>query len=229
MSDVATRAIEAVTHGRYLVRIPDGPPPYRLIVGFHGYGENAERHLEQLAGIPGTANWLLISVQGLHRFYGPKMEDVVASWMTRQDREQAITDNVAYVDRVVGTVLREFACDAPVFAGFSQGVAMAFRAAALGAHWPRGVIALAGDIPPDVRDHQPLVLPPVLVGRGTGDGWYTDEKLQADTAWLRAAGVDVETHVFEGGHQWSGPFREAAGAFLDRIDSPRLKEKETNR
>ena len=50
--------------------------------------------------------------------------------MTRQDRDDMIADNIEYVDRVV-------AAAAPpgvplVTAGFSQGVAMAFRAGVRG-------------------------------------------------------------------------------------------------
>ena len=50
--------------------------------------------------------------------------------MTRQDREAAIADNIDYVDRVVAAT--RTAAEPLVFAGFSQGVAMAFRAAVRG-------------------------------------------------------------------------------------------------
>jgi len=40
-------------------------------------------------------------VQGLHRFYRSRSEIVVASWMTKQDRELAIGDNIDYVRRAV--------------------------------------------------------------------------------------------------------------------------------
>jgi predicted esterase len=63
--------------------------------------------------------------------YKGRTDEVVASWMTRQDRETAISDNVAYVDAAVASVPRE--PQSPVvYAGFSQGTAMAFRAAVRG-------------------------------------------------------------------------------------------------
>lgn len=92
MSEPIVRIIQTPTHGRFLIERPSTSPPHPLLVGFHGYGENAERHLDQLRRIPGADRWTRVSVQGLHRFYGTKMEEVVASWMTRQDREQAIAD-----------------------------------------------------------------------------------------------------------------------------------------
>ena len=52
-----------------------------------------------------------------------------------------------------------------VFLGFSQGVAMAFRGAADEAPRCAGIIALGGDVPPDVRARE-TSLPPVLLGRG---------------------------------------------------------------
>ena len=121
----------------------------------------------------------LVSVQGLHRFY-TRANDVVASWMTKEDRELAIADNVAYVADVLSAVAEEFGITRPlIYAGFSQGVAMAYRAAAFAQRPCDGVIALAGDVPPDVA---PLAasLPRVLLGRGTEDQWYTAEKAAAD-------------------------------------------------
>jgi len=46
--------IATTIHGRYLLAVPEGPGPHPLLVGFHGYGENAEVHLEALRSIPGA-------------------------------------------------------------------------------------------------------------------------------------------------------------------------------
>lgn len=206
------RTIEARVHGRYLVRAPQGPGPWPALFGFHGYGEDASTNMSALTRIPNASEWLLVAVQALHPFY-TKKEAVVASWMTQQDRELAIPDNVGYVTAVVAAVRQEFHLrESPiVFAGFSQGVAMAYRAAA---HIRcNGVIALAGDVPPDVT--QPL--PDVLIGRGSQDDWYTDEKVAADVARLERSSPHVETCVFAGGHEWTDAFAAAAGAFLQRL------------
>src|SRR5215468_3504359 len=112
--------IEARTHGRYLARLPAVAPPWGLLVGFHGYGETAADHLEALRAIPGSEEWLLISVQALHRFY-TRTDRVVGSWMTREDRELAIADNVEYVGRVLDRVRADHrTSDMLVFSGFSQ-------------------------------------------------------------------------------------------------------------
>ncbi len=214
------RSISATTHGRYVVAPPGGDGPAPLLVGFHGYGEHAEGWLDQALRIPAAAGWLVVSVQALHRFYKTKTEETVGSWMTRQDRDLLIQDNIDYVRAVVDQVMRTHAVAGPVvFAGFSQGVAMAYRAAAFAGHACRGVIALGGDLPPDVREAPDLVLPAVLLGCGTRDPWYRAETLEADVAHLRARGVDVEAVVFEGGHEWGQAFVDAADAMLVRLGS----------
>jgi predicted esterase len=211
MTDAVVRTIATTTHGRYLVAAP-ADTPAGVIVGFHGYAENAEVHLDALRAIPGTDRWLLAAVQALHPFY-TRDDRVVANWMTRQDRELAIADNVAFVAQVLEALRDEHPVRAPlVFVGFSQGGAMAYRAAA---HTrPEGLIILAADVPPDVAEHPGLRLPPVLIGRGTQDRWYTADKYEADLAALARLGISVESCVFDGAHEWGGQFREAAARYL---------------
>lgn len=218
MTDIATHSvhtIEARTHGRYLVRVPNGPPPWPLLVGFHGYAETASDHLNEVIRIPGTEAWLVVAIQALHTFYTRK-ERVVASWMTRDDREHAIADNVDYVGRVLDRVRQEQQTRPTlVFSGFSQGGAMAYRAAAN--YRADGLIILAADVPPDVIGKQEVMLPPVLIGRGTTDDWYTEPKQAADLAVLARIGTHVEACVFEGGHEWTDSFRAAASSMLRKI------------
>jgi predicted esterase len=209
-----TRTIATGTHGRYLVEIPE--PSRATLVGFHGYQENAAITFDVLRQIAGDRAIGLISIQGLHRFY-TRANEVIAGWMTKEDRELAIADNVEYVKKVVTAVADEFGLTRPlIYVGFSQGVAMAYRAAAL-AQWPcDGVIALAGDVPPDVA---PLAssLPRVLIGRGTEDKWYNDDKAATDLAVLKAAGVNVTEHVFAGGHVFAPEFIAKSTAFVDEL------------
>lgn len=208
-------SIETTTHGRFLVEAPEGDGPFPLLVGFHGYGENAAIHLDALRGVVGARRWLTVSVQALSRFYTRGDADVVASWMTRQDREHAIADNIAYVGAVVARVRREHATTGTlVYAGFSQGVAMAYRAAGFAGVSASGLLLLAGDLPPDVAPSA-SALPPVLLGRGAADPWFTEERARKDLDQLTAAGVSVNEHVFDAGHVWHPSFSERAGRFLD--------------
>jgi predicted esterase len=124
---------------------------------------------------------------------------------------------------VVEAVRAEFPGAGPlVYAGFSQGVAMAYRAAAGAGHRAAALVALAGDVPPEVgeRDDLAAVLPPVLVGAGERDGWYGAQELERDLALLRSKGVEAEGLLFAGGHEWTGEFLAEAGAFLAERVAP---------
>jgi predicted esterase len=213
MTTIDSRTVAARTHGRFLVRAPDVPPPWQTLVGFHGYRENAAMHLTTLESMPGAESWLLVAVQGLHRFYA-KGGDVVASWMTKEDRELAISDNIDYVGRVLDAVGAEFPVAGRVFIGFSQGVAMAFRAAA---HFAARALVVAGaDVPPDVLAGTAVSLPPVVYGRGDRDTLYTAEMHARDVAALERLGVQVERVTFHGGHELAAEFLAAAGQRLSK-------------
>jgi predicted esterase len=213
------REISALVHGRFLFDAPDAAD-CPLLVGFHGYGENAERHLEELRRLPGASRWVLCAVQALHPFYN-RSGDVIASWMTRLQREQAIRDNVRYVAGVVAELRRELPVSGQlVYLGFSQGAAMAYRAAAGSGHDCQGMIALGGDVPPELESQDISRFPPVLLGRGTSEEWYDAAKMEHDVELLRRKGVDVRPCVFEGGHEWTNEFRAAAGQFLEEVLRP---------
>jgi predicted esterase len=83
------------------------------------------------------------------------------------------------------------------------------------------LIVLAGDVPPDVvaRWSEGRLLPRILLGRGTADAWYTEQKMAADLLALESLGAEVETCIFEGGHEWSPAFLTAASIFLARLVS----------
>jgi len=202
---VTERTIATPTHGRYLI---EGSDTARILVGFHGYAENAEIQMPRLCAIPGSDAWLKLSIQGLHRFYQRKTNTVVASWMTSQDRDLAIADNTAYVQACLNEVAS--AESAIVFAGFSQGVAMAFRAAASSKHRVLGVIAVGGDVPPELTSAELGRMQRALLVRGQDDAWYTHAMFKSDGARLQAAGVDVTAFEFAGGHEWSTEVCNAA-------------------
>ena len=213
--------VATAVHGHLLIAAAVGEGPCPLLVGFHGYGETAEDHFEQLMRIPGIENWTVCAAQGLRDFYRGRTGEVVAGWMTKLNRELAIQDNLRYVAAVVDKVWQEVPrCGGEplVYAGFSQGVAMAYRAATRAERLAAGVIALAGDVPPELAEGDALDdFPLVLIGRGTKDEWYDDAKLRADVELLTGRGVTVETEVFEGGHEWTEPFLARAGEVLERV------------
>ena len=218
---IETFVVEARTHGRWLLRPPrpSSSGAAGILVGFHGYMENAERHLVELERIPGLEEWALAAVDALHAFYarGDGSGRVVRGWMTRDLREEAIADNVLYARGVIDALRVRFGWRVPVaLLGFSQGASMAWRAALLAGHEIAATVALAGDLPPELAELPPSTPFPAraLVARGEGDDWYSAEKLEADRARLAPRVPGLETLVFPGGHEWTDPFRAAAGELL---------------
>lgn len=206
--------VPAIVHGRVLVEPGEGTEASALVVGFHGYGEGADEMMETLRRLRGESGWCLAAIQALHPFYRRSDGGVVTSWMTKLDRERAITDNQLYVARAVESVRATLPeVERMAFVGFSQGVAMAYRAAGSSPFPVAGLVALAGDVPPDLRGGDRRI-PPVLKGRGRDDAWYDSDKLAADREVLARLGVPHEAVEFDGGHEWGTPFVDAARAFL---------------
>ena len=207
--------VPTLVHGRIVLEAP--PEPTALLVGFHGYAQTGEDALAFLRPLALGKSWAIAGPQALHPFYRPRDQAVVAGWMTRQDRELALADNVAYTARALAELRARLPTAGKLaIVGFSQGVAMAYRAAAFAQRPCDGVIALAADVPPDVA---PLAasLPKVLIGRGTRDEWYTGEKAAKDRDVLEQAGVTVIEHVFDGGHEWAPEFIAKCSAFIDEL------------
>lgn len=209
--------VPARAHGRVVVTdTPFDGERSRLLLAFHGYAQRAESMIELLENVPGIERWTIASIQALHPFYG-RNEEVVASWMTKQDRELAIAENIDYVDDATVALQRERRADVIVCVGFSQGAAMAWRAGVLGRRRADGVVALAGDIPPELKDAPQESFPIALVAGGTKDEWYTKEKMDADLELLEQKGAPHGSLRFDGGHEWTSEFSRELGKFLGAL------------
>jgi len=209
-------AVPTMTHGRVLVRDARVAARKGLLVGFHGYMESAKTQMDRLQAIPGATDWTLVSIQGLHRFYRGRSEEVVASWMTREDRELAMADNLAYVAAALDQVPHDRSTRV-VYTGFSQGVAMAFRAGVLGPLPASAIVAVGGDVPPELAGDETLRFPAVLLARGSRDDWFTEAKFDKDVAALKARGMTFEPLVYDGAHEWNAEISDAIGSFLSKL------------
>ena len=217
MTKALSRSIATQTHGRVLVEDAADSLSGRLLVAFHGYGESAYDALAAARRIPGVPErWRVLAIQALHRFYTRDQRQVIASWMTRQDRDDAIADNIAYVDAAIQSEIDRAPAQAMAFVGFSQGVAMAYRAAMLGRHSAQAIVALAADIPPEIKQDAGLrkPWPKVLIGVGTREEYYSPGKLAEDTAFLASRHATQEVCRFEGGHEWTDEFLGVCGRWL---------------
>ena len=212
--DVEVHSIPTMTHGRVLVRPARAAAARGVLVGFHGYGETAAIQMQRLKAIPGSASWTLVSVQALHRFYDRRSGQVIAGWMTHEDREDAIADNLAYVAAALESVPHDDAMPmmSRIVAGSGDGVPGRMR----GPRRATGIIAVGGDMPPELSQDPAVVFPPILLVRGVSDEWYRAAKFAEDTASLTVRGADVTAVTAACGHEWNDEVNELAARFLTR-------------
>ena len=94
---------------------------------------------------------------------------------------------------------------------------MAFRCAVGLGRPVDGVIALGGDVPPELDASALSRIRTVLLARGQRDELYTAGKMSSDERRLRAAGVNVQSFSFDAGHDWTLAFNHAAAEYLQSI------------
>lgn len=173
-----------------------------LWIVLHGYGQLARFFLNKFEGLAKDA--LIVAPEGLNRFYlDDAHQRVGATWMTREDREHDIQDQVNYLDALVDE-LQQGHPDRPLHVlGFSQGVATAVRWSLLGRSRIGRLVLWAGNLPPEpsaAQLHtcwQHLRIDLVL---GTQDPHAGDAALQAMRERLSAARLEHKVHRFAGGH-----------------------------
>jgi len=174
-------------------------------VVLHGYGQLAADFIETFAPIV-TPHRCVVAPEGLSRFYVDGLDEhdqVGASWMTTEAREDEIADSLRFLD----TTVRALSDKAPAsiqLLGFSQGAATASRWALLGATTVDRLILWGGapahDL--DLTAHAAALraLNLTLVA-GTDDQYLTSKRRAAVRRRLRTHDVPWTLHTFEGGHR----------------------------
>jgi predicted esterase len=100
--------------------------PENMWILFHGYGQSARYFMMNFDDFK-PQNSLLIAPEGLSKFYLKGFDGRVgASWMTKENRENEIQDQLQYVDHLLAKIDPEQQLKIHLF-GFSQGAAVACR------------------------------------------------------------------------------------------------------
>jgi predicted esterase len=197
--------------GRCAVRGPEDLSAVReLWFVLHGYGQLARDFIQGVAAADDGTR-LIVAPEALSRFYNAQAplthfrstEDAVgASWMTRDDRDDEIADQLAWLQLVLQTYRARLAPDTPMtLLGFSQGAATAARWVDHGSISPAHLI-LWGALP------AATLAPTSAVWRtrctlvvGTRDRFLPAERVTEERARLDAAGCPYRFVSFLGGHR----------------------------
>ena len=119
-----------------------------LIFALHGYGQLVQYFIKNFYQIDGKI--AVIAPEGLHRFYlSGSSGRVGASWMTKEERETDITDNLNYLNSLYNLLNVEN--KKTILFGFSQGGATAARWYAESPQLFHHLIMWATVFPPDIE------------------------------------------------------------------------------
>ena len=154
----------------------------------------------------------IVAPEALSRYYldGPRggshvTSGVWATWMTREDRESEIADQVSYLDTLHDTITAGVSPSAAQLTvlGFSQGVATVCRWLARGRTRAHRLVCWGGAIPEDIElgPHSPLRHPALSLVVGSRDIYATPDRVAHQESVLQAAGVPFTRLRFEGGHR----------------------------
>jgi predicted esterase len=168
-----------------------------LLIVLHGYGQLAEFFIRKFNGVP--ENYLVIAPEGMHRFYlNGTSGRVGASWMTKEDRESDIQDNLNWLNQLLNELKEKKKFEKIILLGFSQGGATAARW-----YYSKKVpfdqlILWASVFPPDLERPQINSKSNNYFVIGTEDEFYNDEAQMTEIDFYQKIGF--QTLQFQGKH-----------------------------
>lgn len=190
---------------RYSI-LGDTEAPHHIFV-LHGYGQQASDFLQPFSAIA-QEDRCIVAPEALSRFYTDDLgehKEVGASWMTREAREEEISDYVAYLD-TLAEHLADGASPRRTVLGFSQGAATASRWALLGNTSVDQVVFWAGtpahDLDLQMHGDALRQMDPVFVV-GDNDPWITEDRRTQVRRVLEKHDIPFQLHMFDGGHRLS--------------------------
>jgi predicted esterase len=210
-SGIAEHHIEVRRSARYYTLGSLNRETHDLWIACHGYGQLALPFLTSMAKVA-APDRLIVAPEGFSRFYVDRTSmttdpppKVGASWMTREDRDIEIADQIVYLDALLAALRNHLRDDVRLrLLGFSQGVATVCRWVARGTVRPDELIVWAGSFPPEidpVEFGQRVRGVPVTMVFGTRDQLMPMAAGNAQLERLTAAGIDARLLSFDGGHR----------------------------
>jgi predicted esterase len=181
----------------------------------HGYGQLASRFIRRF-GVLDNGRRLIVAPEALSRFYlsggtGPHSDEdkVGASWMTREDRDAEIADQVTLLDMVRERALAGSgrAGLRVVALGFSQGAATVCRWAARTATPPHHVVLWGSGVPSDLFEgdgRAGFTRAALTLVVGNSDPIANGDRVGIHRDQLDSAGIAYRFVSYDGGHEIDG-------------------------
>lgn len=175
----------------------------------HGFGQLARDFISAFEPIakPGR---VVIAPEALSRFYKSqgtvhnRETPVGATWMTSEDREAEISDYIAYLDTLAGTLRSQASPSAELTVlGFSQGAATVSRWVAGSSPKLKQVVLWGGLLPPEFTSSDSLgglLAQPLAFVVGNTDRFFPQPMVESEINRLRGLKIQLLLTQFEGGH-----------------------------
>lgn len=196
------RKITVPKTARYFLSAEPSPKFREVVFVCHGYAQLASEFIADFKSIESETR-LIVAPEGLHRFYLRMGQDkVVASWMTRDDRNDDIHDYITWLDLAAADVLSKLSPDIKITVlGFSQGAATVSRWAAIGMTEIDHLVLWCGFFPPDLPADKPLKCLQLTVVTATDDKYINAESEQKHLAEIKAIFATYKHIRFTGEHE----------------------------
>lgn len=170
-----------------------------LIYVLHGYGQLAPYFIRKFHGLP--SKYCIIAPEGMHRFYlNGSSGRVGASWMTKEEREDDILDNLNWLSALHHELTANKEFKKVIVLGFSQGGATAVRWFQSGMISADHLMIWASVYPPDLDPNKEIQLHEKehFFFIGKNDEFYDTDQQNELLSFYNARGF--ETVHFEGPH-----------------------------
>jgi predicted esterase len=169
----------------------------RIILALHGYGQLAQYFYRKFNSL--TNDYGLVIPEGPHRFYLEGSSGRVgASWMTKEWREQDISENTRYLLQITAEIRSNNPTAQLTLLGFSQGGATAARLYQADPALFSQLILWASVFPPDIAMQQFPKGNKMDFVIGSNDPYFAAESKAKIQEEYLALGFDI--HTFEGVH-----------------------------
>ena len=174
-----------------------------IVIAIHGYAQLGKFFIKKFTPIISEKRVVVVP-EALNKFYWNGMKGkVVASWMTKDDRESEIEDYTEYLNKVYELIIKDAPANVKITVlGFSQGTATSCRWISDNNHSKISRLILwASAMPKEVFSEAKLYEHiDFTIILGDKDEYISIEELNRHVLELKEEGFNPKSIVYEGNH-----------------------------
>lgn len=188
---------------RYCTNLPEGSKIKSTWFVIHGYAQLAKDFIKEFEFLSGPET-LIAAPEGLSKFYSKSIP--AASWMTKEDRTNEISDYLIFLEKVFTEINNSFDLTSSEInlLGFSQGVHTAARWFFNSRYHFDKLILCSSDFPGDAdfkRMKEKLSRSQLFLLYGLNDRIISSKRYEDDFKLLRLNDIQFTQLSFEGDHE----------------------------